>query len=542
MPPDPKNIVWDAPADGPHPDNVVWDDAKPPQTMGWGQVAESALKNLPGSALNFGKGLYQAVRHPLDTGSTLLDIGAGELHKVLPQAITAPLDAMDPNPQAIQRAENAASGVNKFYGDRYGSMEGFKNSLASDPVGIVADASVLAGGGGVAAKAGGLTKAAALADKLGTISNPITLAGKGIGAAGRGGGQLLAEALGATTGTSGPTIRTAFGAGLDGGQAADAFRSHISGNAPIEDIVTDARNAVGNLRAQRGADYRAAMGPINSDPTVLSLGPIDQAISRGNSINNFKGIDLSPSTATVRQKISDVVDLWKQQNPQDFHTAAGFDALKKAIGDIRDSAPYGTPERLIADQAYNSVKGEINAQAPAYAGTMADYAKASDQINDIQKTMSLGPNANVDTSVRKLQSALRDNVNTSYGRRADLADILSQNGAPQLLEKIAGQQLGAATPRGLGKLLTQGEIGGAVMTALHGNPGMAAAALPAIALSSPRLVGEATFAAGKGARLGKALATMKPKDRQALIAAELGRQQNNPNNTADLGTLLTGGQ
>lgn len=504
------------------------------EPMSLGETAGKAALNFIPSAVNLGKNVYQAVRHPINTAGTILDLGSGELQKLTPEPIRNAVNHLDFNPEASARANSTASNVNDFYTKRYGSMEGVKNAIAEDPAGVLADVSVLAGGTGAALKGGGLTKAAAVADKLGTVSNPVTLAANGLGKVGRGAGKLLSEGLGATTGTSGPTIRTAFGAGLEGGPAADAFRSHISGNAPIEEVVSDARNAVGNLRSQRGADYRVGMGPVNSDPTVLSLNPIDQAVSQSNSINSFKGIDLSPSTAAVRQKIANTIDLWKNQNPQDFHTAAGFDALKKAIGDIRDSAPYGTPERVIADQAYNAVKSEITSQAPAYAKTMSDYAKASDQIGDIQKTLSLGNKAGTDTSVRKLQSALRDNVNTSYGRRADLAKILADNGAPQLMEKIAGQQLNAGTTRGIGKILASGEIGGALTSALMGHPGTAAALVPALALSSPRFVGEASFAAGKAGRLGKLLKGLKPADKSAVLAAELGQQRNPQQNSAGL--------
>lgn len=504
-----------------------------------GDVASNAAHNLLPSAGNLATSLYQAVRHPLDTAGNLVDVAGGELQKISPTSIQNIFRAA--NPAAYDRANAAATGVNNFYGNRYGSVEGFKNAVGSDPVGVLADASVLAGGAGAVAKAGDMSRAAALGEKIGSVANPISLAVKPIPTAARGLGDLLSEGLGATTGTSGPTIRTAFGAGLDGGDAADALRAHMSGNAPIEDIVTDARNAVGNLRAQRGADYRGAMGAVNSDPTVLSLDPIDEAVAKSNSINNFKGIDLSPSTAAVRQKISDTLDLWKQQDPAEFHTAAGFDALKKSIGDIRDSAPFGTPERAIADQTYNAVKNEVASQAPTYAGTMADYAKASDQINDIQKTLSLGPNASVDTGVRKLQSALRDNVNTSYGRRADLAQVLTDNGAPNLMEKIAGQQLNSGTSRGIGKMLAQGEIMGAPAAYHYGGLPAVAADLGGLMLSSPRLVGEATFAAGKGARLAKALASqIGPQNKTALIASELGKQ-NNPPNAAALGALLAGG-
>lgn len=491
--------------------------------MSLGDVAQGAITNIPSSALNLAKNIGTAVMHPIGTGTSLVNAGRGAGQE-FGNYVLGNHDAA-PTPQT-----QAFDGLKNYYGGRYGSVEGFKNAVATDPVGIAADASMVAGGAGLAAKAGGLTKAAALADRLGTISNPISLAGKGIGAAANLGGKALAEALGVTTGAGGQSVRAAYGAGLDGGSASQAFASHMRGSAPIEEIVADAHNALGNLRNQRGAEYRAGMGGVNSDPAILDLAPIDAAVSKAGSVNNFKGIDLSESTGTVRQKIADKIEQWRGLDPQEYHTTAGFDALKKSIGDIRDSAPYGTPERIIADQAYNAVKDSIVQQAPEYGKTMQDYAKASDQLADIQKTLSLGDKAATDISIRKLQSSMRDNVNTSYGRRTDLANVLMQNGAPYLMPKIAGQSLSSPTSRGLGKMLMGGELGGGIATAAAGHPLMAAAVLPAIAMQSPRLVGEAALATGKAARLGQLLAKTvirKPKSAAdaALIADELGAAQ-----------------
>lgn len=499
-------------------------------SMSLGDVATGAVTNAPASAADLVKNIYQALRHPIDTAGTALDIGAGELQKITPDPIRRVLDSIDPNRKAAQSAEAKATAVNDFYKDRYGSVEGFKKAVATDPVGVLADASVLAGGASGLAKAGGLTKAAALADKLGTVSNPISLAAKGIGGAANLAGKGISEALGVTTGAGPLSIRTAYQAGKKGGSAADALVAHMRGQAPMEEIVTDAKGALGKLREDRGAEYRAGMGTVNSDPTTLSLDPVDQALSKTNSINNFEGIDLSSETAAVRKKLSDALLEW-QTNPSDkFRTAAGLDALKKRIGIIRDTTDFGSPDRVVANEAYNAVKDTIVKQAPEYGKTMQDYAKASDQIDDIQKTLSLGNKAATDTSVRKLQSALRDNVNTSFGRRTDLANVLADRGATNLLEKIAGQTLSSPHARGLGYALSGGEVASVPGLLMSGHPAVAAGVIPALAMQSPRLVGEASFAAGKGARLAKLLKEKlirNPKiaAEAAIIADELGATQ-----------------
>lgn len=51
---------------------------------------------------------------------------------------------------------------------------------------------------------------------------------------------------------------------------------------------------------------------------------------------------------------------------------------------------------------------------------MKNYENASNLIREIEKTLSLNPKASIDTALRKLQSVMRDNVNTNYGKRGDL--------------------------------------------------------------------------------------------------------------------------
>ncbi len=98
---------------------------------------------------------------------------------------------------------------------------------------------------------------------------------------------------------------------------------------------------------------------------------------------------------------------------------------------------------------------------------MKGYEEASNQIKEIERTLSLNPNATIDTSLRKLQSVLRDNVNTSYGRRGELAEYLMNVGAPNLMERLAGQSLKSPFARGLGRLIAQGIVHGTAAMAGH---------------------------------------------------------------------------
>jgi hypothetical protein len=125
---------------------------------------------------------------------------------------------------------------------------------------------------------------------------------------------------------------------------------------------------------------------------------------------------------------------------------------------------------------------------------MEDYAKASTQLKEAERTFSLGERATGDTAARKLTSATRNNVNTNFGERARLLDELAKYD-PTLPYAIAGQAVNTLAPRGLvsrGGLMA---LGGSAMS----NP----LAMLAAPVFSPRVVGEAAYYAGKGGGLAE---------------------------------------
>lgn len=311
-------------------------------------------------------------------------------------------------------------------------------------------------------------------------------------------GDVASQVAGTATGTGGTPIAEAFKAGREGGQAAEAFQANLRGDVSPEDVLDQAKSALGSMKADRNTAYRSGMADLSKDQTVLSFDPIDNALNKTASVANFKGIDLKPKTADARQAVQSLIDNWKSLPAAEYHTPEGFDALKQQIGDLRDSFPYGDQSRIVVDNAYNAVKNAIKEQAPGYAKTMGDYQEASDLIDNIQRTLSLNPRATVDTQMRKLQSVMRDGVNTNYGSRADLARALNDVSGGTLVPALAGQSLNSWTPRGLMRAVAGGELLGAGGLALH-DPLAAIGTAAMLPLTSPRLAGEAAYYAGKAA-------------------------------------------
>lgn len=304
-------------------------------------------------------------------------------------------------------------------------------------------------------------------------------------------GKLLGNAvsgvakntLGMTTGAGAETFGTAYRAGKEGGTS---FLDNMRGNVPMTDVLDSAKDALSKMRVDRGNQYRSGMVDIAKDKTVIDFAPIDNAVSSLQKMGSFKGQVINKNAAGTVDEISGLVNQWKSLDPAEFHTPEGLDALKKAIGDVRDATQFGTPGRKAADTAYNAVKGQIDMQAPTYAKVMKDYGQASETLTEIEKALSLGNKAAADTSMRKLQSLMRNNVNTNYGNRLNLANTLESNGA-DILPAVAGQAASSMTPRGLQGLAATG-AGLASLT----NP-VSLAALP---FTSPRLMGELSYGLG----------------------------------------------
>ena len=116
----------------------------------WMDVGQKALENTPNSAYQFGSDIVQAVAHPVQTIGAMGDLGAGALREgarsVLPTSWFNAIDSVG-NQEAADRASKTASAVGGFYKDRYGSLGGFKNAVATDPVGVLGDAATVLTGG-----------------------------------------------------------------------------------------------------------------------------------------------------------------------------------------------------------------------------------------------------------------------------------------------------------------------------------------------------------------------------------------------------------
>lgn len=466
-----------------------------------------AAKNVPGSALNFAKGLANTVTHPIDSAMGVLDLGAGALRNLAPGPLRGAIDSIDPNQQAGQRASDTASAAGQFYKGRYGGLENLKQTAIEDPVGMLADASTVLGVGGAMAPGrvgSALNAASKYTNPLSVIAPAAKLAAGG-----------AKNVLGLTTGVGPENVAQAFNSGKN---VDSAFIKNLSGDTSMSEVLTQAKDGLRQMRETRSGLYKQNIAGTAADATKLNFKPIDSALN--NVVGSLKESGhwtIGKDQLGKVKELQKVVQEWRvDPNAQ---TAIGLDALKRRLDALYPDSPAHAQAQRAITTVRNAVKDTIVKQSPQYADTMKAYETALGTEKEIERALSLGNKASQDTALRKLQSLSRNNVNTNYGNRLDLAKTLEAEGGVSLLPSIAGQAMNSWTGRGLGGQLGMGGTIGAA--AMMNNPVLASLLLP----QSPKAVGASLYGLGRVSGVGeRAAGKMGLNADRARLAGLLGYQ------------------
>ena len=477
------------------------DTPAPPPSLSMLDVGQQAIQNFPKSALQAGKDIITPLTEPVETAKALGNLGLGVIQKAIP---------------GRQESEKYADALGEFFANRYGGLEKFKQTIANDPAGFLLDLStVLSGGATAGARLPG--QAGVIAQKAGKVAqaiDPTVLAYKGVTKAPGVLASKTAEVVGSLgTGTGGAPLIEATKAGVTyplfgrQGQRSKDFRAGIDETADMLEVVDDAKRAALELKKEKNAQYREQLAKLGKNPTIIEFDDIQKAVNEANKISTFKGQNLRPATNDLQIKIQELVDNWRNLDPKEFHTAEGLDALKQQISYI--DIPLEQKSSLeVRRNVTSAIRDAINKADDTYADMMKDYQTAARRIDDLEGELSLGARGKPSTAYRKLASALRDNVQTNYGQRKRMVDLLESKGATSVAPTIAGEALRPGIPRGLNKFAaTLGTLGlgaGGLLAGVGTLPLMAGAA--ALPFMSPRLMGELAYGGGRTAgTLGKAL-------------------------------------
>lgn len=329
----------------------------------------------------------------------------------------------------------------------------------------------------------------------------------------RGTGRAIGEGLGVTTGTGYGTIKAGLGAASKGGAEADAFRSALRGDITPEQIVDDARSALGTVIGDRTKAYRSQLEKLKTNANEFDTTPVVQKFNKqledfGVSFTDDGLPDFSRSPGLQRYEkdlynMSMVLKNWGTKAGD--NTVLGIDKLKQVLDDFRigsrDSQKFDSFVTALRNEAKNLIKNE-----PGYDKLVKDYEQSTGLIKEIQRGLSLGDKAQTDTAFRKLTTTLR----TNNEFRKQLVDELDAVTGGVLTPKIAGQQLSELLPRGLARIATGALGAGGIATGVGIVP-----ILKAVLLTSPRLVGELLNAIGyTSSKIRKLFEVIAPKGMQ----------------------------
>jgi hypothetical protein len=493
-----------------------------PKKRSWMDVAGESLTSIPESAAALAGMVYDVATDPVQAVRGMGQMVVGGTEKLMGE----PYFDTSSGRAVREQGKAALSAGGDYFKNRAGSVDAIKNTLATDPVGALADLSVLfTGGSTLAARTPMLTRAAPVLRKAAAYTDPINLAGKAIGKTYDLTGTAVKSGLGLKTGVGTEPLTQAVQAGREGNQV---FLENMRGDVPILNVLDDAKANLSQMNLNKQKDYRSGMVNIKNDKSVLDLSKVEDALKNAENTIDFKqsGIPKDAKAVEVLKNIRIKIDKWKNLDPVEYHTPEGLDHLKQSLWE--DFGKLGKDEKLAysaGKQIYDSVKTEISKQAPTYAKVMKEYSDASELTKEIERALSLGQTASADTAIRKLQSLMRNNVNTNYGQRLNLAQQLESAGGRDLMPALAGQALSSKLPRGLQSATN---IPSAYLAYGAGGPALATLDLLA---SSPRLVGETSYKYGQlanaltqGQQAASKAIPMTAK--QARLAALLGAQSN----------------
>ena len=320
------------------------------------------------------------------------------------------------------------------------------------------------------------------------VSGAIPLAAPVVKEAGKASGKLLAELLGQTTGVGGASVGQAARSGV---QRNPQFIENLRGDVSAKDVLEAAQGGMQTLAQKRNEAYQKGFATTKANQVFLDFAPIEDKFKTVVDNFNVKGVGgvqaskVGPDTMKDVNQIQAILGEWKSK--PELHTAEGLDALKRRVDDLYRNDMTNEAKSVLT-QTRGAIKNTIVSQDKNYAKTMRDYEKAREVEKEIEDALGTGKRKSVDSAIRKLQSVTRNNANTSYAYRQELADLLKKEAGVDLMPALAGQSMNAVFPRGIQKFVPTLTAGaGAANPALW-------ATLP---LQSPRFVGEAAYGAGR---------------------------------------------
>jgi len=484
--------------------------------MAWGDVASGFVNNFIPDVTEQVGSLYHAVTNPTETLGAMKQLGKGA-YSQLKGAIGVEQDK-------DQKASDEAliRQIEEGYKQKYGTLEGFKEGLATHPAAFLTDLSTFMGGAGAGLKAAGaagkigaLTKAgqiASAASVLDPITGAVKLAGK-VATAPVSIARKSAElASGVPVGMQETASKVGSSWGKGSGAAREAYNKFKSGQGEPVEYLQAAQKALNQARAEDVANYVKKKGTITGTP---SYDPIDQAVADARAqTRQFQGSAEFDRANAALDEVQDLVNGRRFSADPNAHSMEGFNTLKQAIWDLKDKHPNAVADRHLSG-IYNAIKKSLVDANPEYAALMDQYVYANNGIKDAQKALSIGDNAGATAALMKGIKASK----SAAGQ--NMIDKLAKY-EPTLPAMLAGH---AASPATGGWARYGADLGLSYLAGSYLHP--ATALIPALA-GSPKVVGAANYYGGMLAspaiNAAKLVDKIPAKSKTAYYAGAIGQE------------------
>lgn len=382
--------------------------------------------NVVKSGGQFAGGIVQSIAHPVDTVKGMAELATGALLQAAPKEVVDWFNQYG-DKEKVKRVMDMAKAVGGQYAKDYGSIEGFKNKVYTDPVGVAADLStILSAGATVAGKANlpnvasKLSTASTYTNPLSVLNVPVTpgsqttvaqvpgkMAGRVVNFLSNVANPKAATVLATTEGRA-PEIVNAL---------RQPLREFTPGYQPTAaEVVTDlnltklpAAQAEWSRQAttpyyQRGAEQNAALlAPLKVEPTTLNMAEARRAAVTSPMYKQATAptapVDLRPAVnviddlitknegaSSITSLLHSIKDNLYKETPSVFagqkptkqlatnaqQAANAMDEIKILIGKEKD--PHITKQLMAAKDA-------IENAIPGYAQAQETFAKLSKPIN-----------------------------------------------------------------------------------------------------------------------------------------------------------------
>lgn len=381
------------------------------RTRSWSEVPAEALMNLPSSAGKFVGGIYEAVTSPVQTVKGILDIGAGALQNITPKAVRDFVNKFETNPEAAQRAVATANAVGGEYARRYGSAEGFKEALATDPVAVISDFSTLLSGGAAATAklAPNVSKTLGTAATYTNPAAPIAKAAEyGLAGLSKGAGNVIDALQGQRAQIkAGSIIRNAL---TDEGRtpqnvlaAQQAIRNAPAGSTvrqALADITVPQIQYLGEIIEGRAPGIKMARQEAERTGRIARMEAVTPDLAAAEATRTVLSKPLyeqatlpttTVSTAPLVQKIDSILEA----NPGNTKLVSSLNQVKEGlkasttaeqVSSVLDNLKdlISSKDNKFIQKNLISVKKDVESALPGYQQAQQVFASASPPINQAQ--------------------------------------------------------------------------------------------------------------------------------------------------------------